>query len=78
MTLSAWYEFNKPFLRAFSFKIIVKKFYGDEEEIVLQNDNIIIDDAIDLYGPLEVLEVIPVMCYTAILEIILKKEVSQR
>lgn len=78
MTLSAWYEFNKPFLRVFSFKIIVKKFYGDEEGIVLQNDNIIIDDAIDLYGHLEVLEVTPVMCYTAILEIILKKEVSQR
>lgn len=78
MTLSVWYEFNKPYLKAISFTIIVYRDGLESRECILKNEEIHIDDALDLYGYLTLLEVTPMPYCGGILEICLLKERVQR
>lgn len=78
MTLSAWYEFNKPYLKAISFIIIVYRGERGSMERILKNEEINIDDALDLYGNLTLFEVTPTPYSGGILEICLHKERVQK
>lgn len=78
MTLNAWYEFNKPYLKAISFTIVVYSGERKSMERILKNEEINIDDALDLYGYLTLLEVTPMPYCGGILEICLLKGRVQR
>lgn len=77
MTFKDWYGFNQKYLHAVKFKVVIVRRSNDDSyhNFILKDNSMLVQDALDLFGDLEIKEFMPIALseYEAMIEVTLIK-----